>query len=139
MTNNAYINTIIKFTTKLGHVRLEYNFRSWKYIIMKVRYSSNSKTKESEVSLDSNCDVTLEDRAYLLKHVSNLEIKKITSFISIRGVSNKIVSTDEYVMITIYIKEIVNGMKRSACLTIKVHVVNDLKANILIETNIMTP
>ena len=28
MTNNTYINTIIKFTAELGHVRLEYNFRS---------------------------------------------------------------------------------------------------------------
>ena len=105
---------------------------------MKVRYSSNSKTKESEVSLDSNCDVTLEDRAYLLKHVSDLEIKKITFFISIRDVNNKIVSIDKYAMITIYIKEIVNDMKRSACLTIKVHVINNLKTNILIKTNIIT-
>ena len=28
MTNNAYVNTIIKFTTELNYVRSEYNFRS---------------------------------------------------------------------------------------------------------------
>ena len=139
MANNAYVNTIIKSTAELSHVRLEYNFRSWKYVIIKVRYSPDPKAEESEVSPDSNCDVTLEDRAYLLKHVSDLEIKKMTFFISIRDVNNKIVNTDEYAMITIYIKEIVNGIKRSACLTIKVHVINNLKTNILIETNIITP
>ena len=138
IANNTYVNTIIKFTAELSHVRPEYNFRSWKYVIMKVRYSSDSKAEESEVLFDSNCDVTLEDRAYLLKHVSDLEIKKITFFISIRDVNNKIVSTDKYTMITIYVKEIVDDMKRSACLTIKVHVVNNLKANILIKTNIIT-
>ena len=105
---------------------------------MKVRYSSNSKAEESEVSLDSGCNVTLGDRAYLLKHVSDLEIKKMTSFISIRDVSNKIVSTDKYAMITIYIKEIVDDIERSACLTMKIYIMNDLKTNILIETNIIT-
>ena len=72
---------------------------------MKVRYSSNSKTKESEVLFDFNCDVTLRDRTYLLKHVSNLEIKKMTFFISIRDVNNKIVSTDKYAMITNTLKK----------------------------------
>ena len=139
MINNTYMNTIIKSTAELSHVRPEYNFRSWKYIIIKVRYSSNSKTEESEVSLDSDCDVTLKDRAYLLKHVSDLKIKKMTFFISIRDVNNKIVSIDKYAMITIYIKEIVDDMERSACLTMKIHVVNNLKTNILIETDIMTP
>ena len=87
---------------------------------------------------DFNYNITLKDRAYLLKHVSNLKIKKIAFFISIRDVNNKIINIDEYIMITIYIKEIVNDMKRSTCLTIKIYIINDLKTNILIKTNIIT-
>ena len=88
--------------------------------------------------LDFNYNVILRDRTYLLKHFSNLKIKKITFFISIRDVNNKIVNIDKYTIITIYIKEIVNDIKRSACLTIKVHVINNLKTNILFKTNIIT-
>ena len=68
-----------------------------------------------------------------------LEIKKITSPIPVRGVSNKIVQTDEYIIITIYIIGTISDVTRTAFLTMKVHLVNNLKVNILIGTDIMIP
>ena len=52
--------------------------------------------------------------------------------------NNKIVNINEYVIIMIYIKRIIDGRERSACLIMKVHVINNLKVNIFINTNIMT-
>ena len=104
---------------------------------MKVRYSPDGE--ESDISPDSGCGVTLGDRAYLQKQVPGLEIKKMTSSIPVRGVGNKIVQTDEYAMITIYVTGIISGVTRTASLTMEVHLVDDLKANILIGTDTMVP
>ena len=82
ITNNIYIDTIIKFIAELSYnARPEYNFQSWKYAIMKIQYTPNSK--KSEISLDIDCDITLGDRAYLRKYILNLEVKKLSISISV--------------------------------------------------------
>ena len=66
MTNNAQVIDIIRFTVNMnpnGIFRPGFNFRGWKYVIMKMRYSSDGE--ESDISPDSGCGVTLGDRAYL--------------------------------------------------------------------------
>ena len=104
---------------------------------MKVRYLSDSNVEESEILSDSDCDVTLKNRAYLRKQLLGLEIKKLVSSISVREVSNKIVNSDKYIIVTIYVKDIIDGEAKTACLTMKVHIVNNLKINLLIENDIM--
>ena len=98
----------------------------------------NLDAKESDIFSDSECEVTLNDRAYFLKNVFELKIRKMIFFISVRGVRNKIVSTNEYVMMIVYINEIINNIIRTAYFTMKIYFINDLKINILFETNIMT-
>ena len=95
-----------------------------------MRYLSNNK--KSNISSNFECGVTLENRAYLRKQVLELEIKKITFFISIREVSNKIVQTNKYIIIIIYIIDTIFDVTRIASLIIKVHLVDNLKVNILI-------
>ena len=104
---------------------------------MKVRYSPDGE--ESELSLDTGCGVILGDRVYLLKQIPRLEIKKIASSIPVRGVGNKIIYSNEYAIITIYVTGLVGGVTRTTYLTIEVYIVDNLKANILIGTNIITP
>ena len=85
MINNANVVTIIHFIAKLRDVIVKsgYNFRSWKYVTFKVRYSSNLDAKESDISSNSECEMTLDNRAYFLKNVFELKIKKMISLISI--------------------------------------------------------
>ena len=52
--------------------------------------------------------------------------------------NNKIVNINEFVIITIYIKKIINDVKRSVYFTMKVHIINDFKTNIFIDMNIIT-
>lgn len=141
MANNASVaDDIIESTATMNPGgRPGYNFRSWKYATMKVRFSSDPDSEECEVSPDSGCGVTLGDRAYLWKHVPGIEIKKLASPIPVRGVGNKIVNSDEYAVVRIYVNGTVGGLTRTACLTMEVHIVDDLKANILIGTDTMVP
>ena len=139
MVNNVKI-VIIHFIAELRDAifRPDYNFRSWKYVTFKVRYLSDLEAEESDISFDSEYEITLNNRAYLLKNVPELKIKKMIFFISIRDVGNKIVNTNKYVIIIAYVNEIINNITKIICFTIKIHFVNDLKINILFETNIMT-
>ena len=140
--NNAEAAAIIQSTAKSsqdGIARPGYNFRGWKYATLRVRYSPDSEAEESDISPDSGCGVTLGDREYLLKNVPGLEIKKMASPIPVRGVGNKIISTNEYAMVTVYVNGIMNDTARTACFTMEVHLVDDLKANILIGTDTMVP
>ena len=73
-----------------------------------------------------------------MKNVSELKIRKIIFFISIRGVGNKIVNTNKYVIIIAYVNEIINNITKIICFTMEIHFVNDLKINIFLETNIIT-
>lgn len=104
---------------------------------MKVRYSSNFNVEESEVLLDFGCEVTPTNCVYLRKFLLDLEIRKLLFFISIRGVNNKIVQLDEYTLVTIYVIDLLNNVVRKVFLIIKVYIVEDLKANMLIDTNII--
>ena len=84
MANNVYVDTIIKSTAELRYNdRPGYNFRSWKYITMKVQYSSDLNVEESDISPNIDCDVTLGDRAYLRKYILNLEVKRLSTSISV--------------------------------------------------------
>ena len=140
LVNNAYVDTIIKSTTNLNHkIKPGYNFRSQKYTTFKVRFSPDADAEENKISPDTNYDVTLEDRAFLLKLISNLEIKKMATSLPVRGVGNTIIYTNKYALVTLYICDKLNGIQRIARLIMEVYIINNLKANILISTDTMTP
>ena len=140
MANNAYVESIIDSTAKFSHdVRPGYNFRSWKYATFKVKFSPDLDAEENEVSPDTGCGVTLGDRAFLLKQIPNLEIMKMAASLPVRGVGNTIVHTNEYALVAIYVHVTLNGAPRIARLTMEVHIIDNLKANMLIGTDTMTP
>ena len=60
------------------------------------------------------------------------------SSIPVRGVGNKIIYSDKYAIIIIYVISLVGGITRTTYLIIEVYIINNLKANILIRTNTIT-
>ena len=44
---------------------------------------------------------------------------------------------NKYVMIIVYVNDIINNIIKTTCFTMKIHLINDFKVNILFETNIM--
>ena len=88
--------------------------------------------------LNTECSVILINREFIRKQLSNLQIRKLASLMLIREVRNKIIKTDEYYVFKIYINEHVNDLTSTTILIIEAYLVNDLKANMLIKTNIIT-
>ena len=60
------------------------------------------------------------------------------SIILIREINNKINKINEYITIIIYIRDIINSVIKTTCFTIKIHIINNLGANILININTIT-
>ena len=52
---------------------------------------------------------------------------------------NKIIYSNEYAVIIIYVTSLVEGVTRTTYLIIEVYIIDNFKANILIGTNIITP
>ena len=56
----------------------------------------------------------------------------------IKDVKNKIVKINKYYVFKIYINKYLNDLAFTTALIIKTHLINDLKINMLIKTNIIS-
>ena len=73
----------------------------------------------------------------MLRTVSDIEIRKILAPIPIRELGNKIVITNEYVVLTLYVNSTINGQSKTAYFTTEIHLVDNLKTNLLINNDIL--
>ena len=72
----------------------------------------------------------------MLRIILEVEIKKIFLSILMRELKNRIVITNKYIILTLYINKILSeDVSKIIYFTIKVYLFNDLKTNILINNN----
>lgn len=83
--------------------------------------------------------MTISNRLFFKKQVSNTKIRTMTTFVTIRDLNVNRHSIDEYVLIFFYIIE-KNDQKNKICIIFRreVYLINNLKTNILIEINIIS-
>ena len=91
--------------------------------------------QKSEIGyLNSECAVSLINRIFLIKTHSELSVKTITNFVIVREIEFNKHKTSKYVIIPLYFSdENVTAMLTSR----KIHIVDDLKTNVLININII--
>lgn len=118
---------------------LGYGFRGWKYATIRVSWGHSDSDDELDVCLDTGCSVSLIDRAYLKRVLPNAEIRKMSLLMPVRGVGNKVVKTDEYAIVKMYVRGSVAENPATAAITMEVHLVNDLKANLLVGNDNLKP
>ena len=116
-----------------------FSFRGWNYAYIPLRFILNAaKNKEGCANLET--DVTLADKQWLLSLLPEVEIRKISSSLRVKGLNSIMHNTDEYVLVSMYLL----GLKRNnntALIYIirEIHLINGLKANLLMGNNIMGP
>lgn len=92
-----------------------------------------------DVCLDSGCIMTLIGWEYLQQMAPKSRIQKLGTPISIRGVGVATDLTDKYTIIDLYVDgQTVNGPK-IAHLKRVAHIVDNLKAKLLISVDILAP
>lgn len=112
-----------------------YAFKNWHYAVVQLYWEALCKSP-TEVCADSGCTMSMIDRKYLqTTPASSVTIKKLPSTIPIRGLGNRIQHSDEFAVFTFYFK----GQNAVAAITRELHIVDDLRARVLIGTDILTP
>ncbi len=111
-------------------------FRGWTYAQIAVRLDPTGK--DFHVCSDTGASVTLIDRAWLLSEIPNVEISKMAFPVSVRGLGTSRHQTDEYVLVPFYCPGVdENGQKALACIRRELHIVDDLRAKMLIGNDIV--
>ena len=113
----------------------DYAFRDSQYARFKLSFIKNLVNIEE--CFDVDCLMTIENRRVLKNNNSDLIIKRLSSSISIRDIENIIHHINQYAMIDFYMNDKVNHINHIAKFSTEIHLVDDLKTNLLINTNVM--
>ena len=113
-------------------------FRNWHHVTAKVQCSREGVPQE--VCLDTGCPVTLGDRRFLKTHMPHTEVKTMDSPSTVKGIGEARHSIAEYVRIPLLLPGKSDiGEPVLAEIIVDVHLVDDLRANMLIGMDTMGP
>ena len=110
-------------------------FRNYHYAVTHISWEPAGDKKES--CADPGCTMTMADRTFV---PPTTELKKMATKIPIRGLGTKIHHSDEYAVLTFFMEGVLpDGTRAFARITREIHIVDDLKAGMLIGADILTP
>lgn len=118
-----------------------YGFRGWKYATAMVSLtSSQTDYNPKSCCLDSGAGVTLVDQGFFKSQCKGtIPIKTMATPITVRGIGSSQHQTDQYAIVPMMFEGTQDEEKVFACIYREVHLVKELKANLLIGTDILGP
>ena len=130
------LSIIQSFANLEPNIDIDYEFRDW-------IYAKSTLALFEQTILDKNClnidaNLTLIDKLFLKSQSSSVQIRIMTTSLSIREIETTQHKTSEYAIVLIYFNEEDDSEKKvRADFRREVHIVNNLKINILIETDVI--
>ena len=116
----------------------EQKFRECHYAVIKIKSSINLEML-IDVCLNTDCFMTIANRKIVQQYFSNSTIKQLSSFISMRNIDNIMHHIFDYVVLTLYLDDqLVDKIATIDKFQIEIHLIDDLKINILIDNDILT-
>ena len=129
--------SLIHFTVDSNKdIETEYDFKEWQYVIVQV--SLFSEVKSNFDCIDSETEIILMNEKFFNQKIMNVLIKIMTTSISVKDLKAIKHSTNKYAMLSMYFSE-TNSSDTSTktVITREIHLVDDLKANLLIKNDIL--
>ncbi len=115
-----------------------FGFRGWTYA--KALIALSIKGNEAQVCLDTGCSVTLADRSFIKIHGAHYTIRRMATPLNVRGLGTNKHETSEYIIASIYFAgKNPQGKPVRGVIRREVHLVDNLKANMLIGNDILGP
>lgn len=116
-------------------------FRGWIYAITAITFDPTIELATNDpnilVCLDTGYGVILIDKVWLVKKVSSQEISAISVSLKVRGISASQYKSGEFALAAIYISDLdQNHSKVYVCIICDLYLVEGLKANMLIDSNV---
>ena len=133
VTNFHVMQFIVDLDSDLS---IDYDFRDWTHIKVNIILSENVTSRKECLNIEIK--FILIDRAFFKKQTSDIFIWIMIVFLIVRGLDINKHQINEYALIFIYIKsKDENGKTTRTCFRKEVHIVNDLKINMLIDNDVM--
>lgn len=147
--------SIIESNASRSDLGSGYDFRSWNFAITSVSLRSDTlkndaittdispaSTPEEAIEytecMNTGCSPTIVDRVWLERQLSNAKIHKMALPLKVRGIGTSKHETDEYVTEPLYFPATnTAGDNIIACVRRELHIVEDLRINILIDNDII--
>jgi hypothetical protein len=127
---------VLKFSIDFSkNVDTDFEFRKWIYA--KTMITLFDKTDETQVCLDIECSVILADKLFVQKQISQIRIRYMITLLNVRDLDTNKHQTSKYFIVTIYFTEKLEEKSVREFIRRKVHLINNLKANMLIDNDIL--
>ena len=116
-------------------------FRSWRYAQLTANINFKNSDQLVKICSDIGAGPSLDDREFITKQISNYadRIVRRSKALKINDIESTAVTTNECISVDFSIPGEANGKPATACFTRYVYLVNDLKANILLDNDILGP
>ena len=117
------------------NVDIDHDFRDWSYA--RIHVTLFSTVDVEFVCLDIDVEIILCDRQFFKKQVSNVFIKIMITFISVRDLDVDKHMTIEYVILFMYFFDQKNDVTIKAKIIRKIHLIDNLKINMLLSNDVI--
>ena len=141
-SSSSSTRPILKSTAKLSTSGSGLVFKNWSYVTTTITFDLTTLLSltypNGSIYLDTGCGVTLIDRNWLAKKLSSQKISAMLVFLKVRGVGASKHESEDFAFTTIYISSIdKKGREVYASISCKLHLIEGLKANILMDNNLL--
>ena len=126
---------IVKSTVEGSSSVPGYSFRGWRYATAKAAIGK-SDSPLADICLDTGCTATLSDKRFFREKHPNTKIHVMPAPLEVSGIGQTKHSAREYAMMDFYLP---GKDGRVANFRREVHLVDNLKANLLVGVDIMVP
>lgn len=114
---------------------INYAFHEAHYATVKTSFDNDVF---HNICIDFDNSIIMINRKFLSNSISDLQIQIMKFSISIRNVSNKLINTNEFAIVSIHLNELANEKLAITVLIIEVHLINQLNVKMLVETNVIS-
>ena len=130
--NRRVIQSIVRF----DETNSDYAFREYQYDQATVKLDNSSEN--IKICIDIDCSVIMIDRKFLTQLLSNVSVQKLASSIFVRSVNDKIVKSDEYMLVSMSFDEMLKFEHAIIdVIEVEMHFIDDFAINILFVNDVI--
>ena len=130
--NRRDIQSIVRF----DETNSDYAFREYQYDQATIKLNNN--IEDIKICIDIDCFVIMIDRKFLTQLLLDVSMQKLASFISVRNVRDKIVKSDEYMLVNMFFDDLLKLEQTiTDVIEAKMHFIDDFASNMLLANDVI--
>ena len=127
---------VIQFIVRFDETSSDYAFREYQYDQAIVRLDNNIES--IKICIDIDCSVIMIDRKFLTQLLFDVFVQKLASSISMRNVNDKIVKSDEFMLVSMTFDEMLKSKREIIdVIEVEMHFIDDFATNMLFANDVI--